>query len=87
MVCYDLKYNTVHACIHYQWLITLPTWLTDRLLIVHVTVVPEELGKGSIVLNELSVSACLSYSPLHQHHNPVKLRQEHNAVGHQDASL
>ncbi len=52
---------------------TPPTWPLIPLLIVHIAIVSEELGKCSIVLNELSVGARLSHLPLHYHHNLVTL--------------
>ena len=50
-------------------------------------VVPEELGEGPVLLEQGLVGAHLGHAPVHQHHDVVHLRQETDAVRHQDTCL
>ena len=47
----------------------------------------EELGKGSILINELGVRAHLCDLATGYHHDDVTLREEPNPMGHQDTHL
>ena len=50
-------------------------------------VVPQKLCEGPVLSEQLLVGAHLRHATLHHHHYVIHLRQEADAVRHQDACL
>ena len=76
----------VYVCVSKPASNTLITW--DSLLVfLHVGVGPEELGEGSVVVDQFSVAADLGDPALVHHNDLVALWEEPYAVGHQDTHL
>ena len=56
-------------------------------IFIHTLISLQELGKGSIIVDELSVRADLCDLAIHHHHNDITLREESNPMGHKDTNL
>lgn len=50
-------------------------------------IVPQKLCEGSVLTEQLLVGAHLGHPAIHQHHYVIHLRQEADAVGHQNTCL